>query len=71
LTSQPTFSATTADAYARPGLQYGVTLASADQQMVNMSESLLADLSKEAPGGGGGLLVSPFTIGFRLKSATQ
>lgn len=38
LTGRPTFGYTTANAYARPGLQYGVTLASADQQMDNMSE---------------------------------
>jgi hypothetical protein len=44
LTSQPTTAVTTADAYARLGLQYGVTLASADQQMDNMSEWLLTDL---------------------------
>lgn len=38
LTGTDTVTFTTADAFARPGLQYGVTLGSADSQMVNMSE---------------------------------
>jgi hypothetical protein len=38
LTASDTHAFTSAEAYARPGLQYGVTLGSADQQMVNLSE---------------------------------
>lgn len=38
LTSGSTLSITQADATGRPGLQYGVVLSKADQQMVNTSE---------------------------------
>lgn len=38
LTAAPTAAYTGADAYGRPGSQYGVTLASSDQHMVNLSE---------------------------------
>lgn len=42
LTASDTHAFTSAEAYARPGLQYGVTLGSADQQMVNMNEDFWA-----------------------------
>lgn len=38
LTAAPTAAYTSAQAVARPGSQYGVTLASSDQHMVNLSE---------------------------------
>jgi hypothetical protein len=38
LTAAPTAAYTGAEAYGRPGNQYGVVLASADQHMVNLSE---------------------------------
>jgi hypothetical protein len=41
LTSVGTHAVTTAGATARPGLQYGVTLGAADQQMVNLGERIL------------------------------
>lgn len=38
LTQVPTRAVTTADAFGRPGLQYGVTLTAADSHMQNLSE---------------------------------
>jgi hypothetical protein len=38
LTTADTVGFTTAEATGRPGLQYGVTLAKADQQLVNLSK---------------------------------
>lgn len=38
LTANPTTSYSQAEAYARPGLQYGVVLSKVDQQMENQGE---------------------------------
>jgi hypothetical protein len=74
LTANPTTSYSQAEAYARPGLQYGVVLSKVDQHMVNQGEWETAGRAAEGPkqpGGNPCLLVTgpvslPICLGMRL-----